>query len=91
MGRVEGKGVAWGLIGAGALFALAVATKVQYVVALPAFLLYLGWWGWEMRGKGGEASARARVVGGWAGGWVAAFDGLQRGGFWVAFEHRVRG
>jgi hypothetical protein len=31
------------LAGSGALFALAVATKVQYVVTLPAFLLYLGW------------------------------------------------
>jgi hypothetical protein len=31
------------LIASGGLFALAVATKVQYVVALPAFLLYLGW------------------------------------------------
>ncbi len=31
------------LVASGALFALAVATKVQYVVAMPAFLLYLGW------------------------------------------------
>ncbi|MEO8287702.1 MAG: phospholipid carrier-dependent glycosyltransferase [Chloroflexota bacterium] len=31
------------LLASGALFALAVATKVQYVVTLPAFLLYLGW------------------------------------------------
>jgi hypothetical protein len=31
------------LVASGAIFALAVATKVQYVVILPAFLLYLGW------------------------------------------------
>jgi hypothetical protein len=33
------------LIASGALFALALATKVQYVVALPAFLIYVAWRG----------------------------------------------
>ncbi|HST04167.1 MAG TPA: hypothetical protein VLQ48_05465 [Chloroflexia bacterium] len=31
------------LVASGALFALALATKVQYVVALPAFLIYVAW------------------------------------------------
>jgi hypothetical protein len=34
-------------IASGALFALAIATKVQYVVTLPAFLLYLTWRAWD--------------------------------------------
>jgi hypothetical protein len=33
----------WLVVLSGALFALAVATKVQYAVTLPAFLLYLAW------------------------------------------------
>ncbi|MGA7731853.1 MAG: hypothetical protein WCD37_11360 [Chloroflexia bacterium] len=34
-------------LASGALFALAIATKVQYVVTLPAFLIYLTWRGWD--------------------------------------------
>jgi len=36
------------LVASGALFALALATKVQYVVALPAFIIYVAW-------RGGQA------------------------------------
>lgn len=35
------RGLPVGMVVSGALFALALATKVQYVVALPAFVLYL--------------------------------------------------
>ena len=37
------------LVASGALFALALATKVQYVVALPAFLIYVAWRGGQAR------------------------------------------
>lgn len=39
-------------LASGALFALAVATKVQYVVALPAFLLYLALGVWSANKPG---------------------------------------
>lgn len=48
-----------GLLGSGALFALAIATKVQYVVVLPAFLLYLAWPIWRAR-KSGDPRSEVR-------------------------------
>jgi len=35
------------LLLSGVLFALVVATKAQYAVALPAFVIYLALWGWN--------------------------------------------
>jgi hypothetical protein len=52
------------LVASGALFALALATKVQYVVALPAFLLYLGW-------RFMDAGHRLSIPLSWLGGLVA--------------------
>ncbi len=45
------------LVASGALFALALATKVQYVVALPAFIIYVAW-------RGGQAQLpnKLRVI-----------------------------
>ena len=51
-------------IASGALFALAIATKVQYVVTLPAFLLYLTWRAWDTQKTQDNTQAKIQVPSG---------------------------
>lgn len=50
------RGIPVGMLVSGALFALALATKVQYVVALPAFGLYMLW---PLAGRATESFAQS--------------------------------
>lgn len=62
-------GTTLGLLAAGALFAISVATKVQYVVALPGFAIYLGLWAWQMRKQGFARALRVPLL--WGAGLLA--------------------